>query len=368
MLTPLERERYEKHLKLPGFGERNQEKLKAARVLVVGAGGLGCPVLQYLAAAGVGTLGIVDGDTIDLTNLQRQVLYRTEDVGKPKAETAALRLRELNDAVNCPVIPEYLTVQNAETLIGAFDLVVDCTDTFPARYLINDVCVRRNKPFVYGALHQFEGQVSVFNVENGPTYRCLFPDEPTGLEIPNCAEVGVLGVLPGLIGVYQATEVIKLLTGIGKVLTGELLVVDVLEHVSRKIRFRRRADAEARAEAGWAALQPRIEPKPRPEIEPAELKERLDRGEKITLIDVRSPEEYALARLPGAVLIPMETVVDRLAEIPRRGPVVLYCHHGMRSARVQDFLKRSHRYANLLNLAGGIDAWSVDVDAGVARY
>jgi adenylyltransferase/sulfurtransferase len=368
MLTPLERERYEKHLKLPGFGERAQEKLKPARVLVVGAGGLGCPVLQYLAAAGVGTLGIVDGDTVALSNLQRQVLYRTEDVGKPKAETAARRLRELNDQLKYPVVPEYLTFENAETLIGAFDLVVDCTDTFPARYLINDVCVRLNRPFVYGALHQFEGQVSVFNFQHGPTYRCLFPAEPTGLEIPNCAEVGVLGVLPGLIGTYQALEVIKLLTGLGKVLSGELLVVDTLEHVQRKIRFRRHPDAEVRAERGWAALQPKPKEKTRPEISPVELKQRLDAREKIALIDVRSPEEYALARLPGAVLVPMETVVDRLSEIPRRGPVVLYCHHGMRSARVQDFLKSSHKYQNLLNLSGGIDAWSVEVDSGVARY
>jgi molybdopterin/thiamine biosynthesis adenylyltransferase/rhodanese-related sulfurtransferase len=368
MLTSSERERYEKHLKLPGFGQRAQEKLREARVLVVGAGGLGCPVLQYLAAAGVGTLGIIDGDTVALSNLQRQVLYRTEDVGKPKAETAAAHLRALNDGLNCPVVPEYLTPQNAETLIGAFDLVVDCTDTFPARYLINDVCVRLNRPFIYGALHQFEGQVSVFNFQNGPTYRCLFPEEPSGLEIPNCAEVGVLGVLPGLIGTYQALEVIKVLTGTGRPLSGELLVIDTLEHHSRKVRFRRHPEAEARAEAGWAALQPRPEPKSRPEIEAVELYERLSRGEKITLIDVRAPEEYALARLPGAVLIPMETVVDRLAEIPRRGPVVLYCHHGMRSARVQDFLKRSHRYANLLNLVGGIEAWSLDVDESVPRY
>ncbi len=373
MLSSAEKQRYQKHLLLPEMGPAGQECLKKARVLVVGAGGLGCPVLLYLSAAGVGTIGIVDGDTVDETNLQRQVLYESADVARPKAIVAANRLRRLNDLIDYHYYPTNLVSENAASIIDGFDLVVDCTDNFSVRYLINDICVLQGKPFVYGAIHRFEGQVSVFNYLKdgrlGPTYRCLFPAPPTGLEIPNCAEVGVVGILPGMIGMFQANEVIKVLTGIGSVLSGELLLVDVLENSQRKMKFKRREDAEKLAEEGLRTHRKLVANELLPsELSAVELVRQLKREPDTFILDVRNPEEYDVCHLPGAVLIPMATVPANLDQVPRDRPVVVYCHHGMRSASVIQYLSHEHGYDNLSNLAGGIHSWAEDVDMRMAKY
>ncbi len=371
MLFPEEQKRYQKHLLLPQIGQEGQQKLKDAKVLVVGAGGLGCPVLLYLAAAGVGKIGIVDGDSVDLSNLQRQVLYQTQDINQPKAQTAVTRLKELNYLLDYQVHLHFLKEENATEIIQEYDLVVDCTDNFAVRYLINDVCVQQQKPFVYGAIHQFEGQVSVFNYQDkegnlGPTYRCLFPEEPSQEEIPNCTLVGVMGILPGVIGTYQATEVIKIITGIGKVLSGQLLMLDLLENTQQKIKFKRRKDAEQ-------LIFPAKEPIPAEErkmktISVEELEAIIQVQKPVFLLDVRNPFEYDICHLENAVLIPMNTIPDNAQQIPQDLPVIVYCHHGQRSASVIDFLEQKYHFKNLYNLTGGIHAWAVEVDIEMDTY
>lgn len=372
MLSLSEQTRYQKHLLLPHFGFEGQEKLKAAKVLVVGAGGLGCPVLLYLTAAGVGKLGVIDPDTVDLSNLQRQVLYRTDEVDQPKALLAVTHLKKLNDQIEYAFYHQALRRENATQLIREYDVVVDCTDNFTVRYLINDVCVSLGKPFVYGAIHQFEGQVSVFNFRDqdgtpGPTYRCLFPEQPADLSVPNCAEVGVIGVLPGLIGLYQASEVVKMLTGVGKVLTGELLVVDVLENTQHKVRVKRRPDAEKLIfpedtetttgdESGMKTMTV------------ANLHRKIKAGENIFVLDVRNLNEYDTCHLPQAVLIPMNTIPNNVKRIPQDRPVVVHCHHGTRSANAIQYLQQNHGFRNLYNLEGGINAWARQVDETMAVY
>ncbi|WP_266368185.1 molybdopterin-synthase adenylyltransferase MoeB [Tellurirhabdus rosea] len=395
MLLPAETARYQKHLNLPEIGTEGQLKLKQARVLVVGAGGLGCPVLLYLAAAGVGTLGIIDPDTVDISNLQRQVLYTTEQVGQPKAVMAANHLRKLNPEIRLKIYAHALDRSNARTLIDEYDLVIDCTDNFAVRYLVNDACVLLGKPFIYGAIHRFEGQVAVLNaplsadaltvgiapnsvtpdaesqnaVRRGPTYRCLFPEHPNQMEIPNCADTGVLGVLPGVIGTYQANEAIKLITGIGHPLSDSLLMVDLLAMSFQKIKVRRRADADAAARRGWeegikvgaaAAAQRKITPK--------ELADRLSQGEEIFLLDVRERPEYNICHLEGAVLIPVNIIANNIKRIPADRPVVVYCHHGIRSQYVVDYLQTEHGFTNLKNLQGGIHAWAREVEPEMEVY
>ncbi|MFT4030952.1 MAG: molybdopterin-synthase adenylyltransferase MoeB [Siphonobacter sp.] len=375
MLSPAEKLRYQKHILLSELGQEGQSKLKKAKVLVVGAGGLGCPVLQYLAAAGVGTIGIIDGDTVEESNLQRQVLYDAADVNRPKAATAVARLRRLNDLIDYQIYPTFLTSDNAPGIIEAYDIVVDCTDNFTVRYLINDVCVSQHKPFVYGAIYRFEGQVSVFNYTDsagilGPTYRCLFPKAPGGLEIPNCTEIGVVGILPGMIGMMQANEVFKIITGIGQVLSGELVLIDLLENTQRKMRCRRRDNAEALAEQ--ALNNPRAaacdHPLPGASVTAAELDALLKQYPETFLLDVRQPDEYDLCHLPNAVLIPMPAIPNGYRHIPRDRPVVVYCHHGMRSASVIQYLKQEHGYQNLSNLEGGIHAWADEIDLRMVKY
>lgn len=373
MLSLAEKERYEKHLLLPQVGTEGQEKLKNARVLVVGAGGLGCPVLLYLAAAGVGKLGVIDPDSVELSNLQRQVLYRTDEVGQPKALMAVTHLKKLNTDIEFAFYHQALRRENAAQLVQDYDVVVDCTDNFTVRYLINDVCVSLGKPFVYGAIHQFEGQVSVFNLQDhtgtwGPTYRCLFPEQPTDLSVPNCAEVGVVGVLPGLVGMYQATEVVKLVTGLGKVLSGELLLVDVLENRQQKIRIKRRPDAETLIFPQTAAPVAVEETTGLKTMSAADLKQRLDAGEDLFVLDVRNLNEYDICRLPQATLIPMNTIPNNVKRVPQDRPVVVYCHHGIRSANVIQYLEQNHGFRNLINLEGGIDAWAREVDETMAVY
>jgi adenylyltransferase/sulfurtransferase len=373
MLLPQEEERYQKHLLLPKFGLEAQLKLKNASVLVVGAGGLGSPVLLYLSAAGVGKLGIIDPDDVALSNLQRQVLYHTDEIGLPKAPTAVGNLRKLNDQISYSFYTQALKRDNALSIITHYDVVVDCTDNFTVRYVINDACVHLGKPFVYGAIHQFEGQVSVFNHRRadgllGPTYRCLFPEQPTDFEIPNCAEIGVLGILPGTIGLMQANEVVKLLTGVGQVLSGELLMMDLFENTHHKIKLRRRPDAETLAANGMANTTPTPTTPTMKMLSATELKQRLDGQEDIFLLDVRNLYEYEICRLDQAVLIPMNTIPNNVKRIPTDRPVVVYCHHGMRSASVIQFLEQNHDLPNLYNLSGGIEAWARDVDTSMERY
>ncbi|MES2731114.1 MAG: molybdopterin-synthase adenylyltransferase MoeB [Bacteroidota bacterium] len=373
MLTKEELNRYQRQTILPEIGSAGQEKLKNARVLVVGAGGLGCPVLLYLAAAGVGTLGIVDGDCVSESNLHRQILYRMADVNTPKVEIATKRLRELNPFVQTIAYAHHLDRTNALDILQQYDLVVDCTDNFAARYLTNDACVILNKPLVYAAIHRFEGQVAVFNYtdasgQTGSTYRCLFPEPPGPDEAPNCNEAGVMGVLPGIIGLYQANEVIKIITGTGHVLSGELLIMDLLEMNTRKIHIRRHPEAGNITELiDYDIFCNSFNPDQMRELTPAELQEKLDSGESWTIVDVREPYEYDICHLPDTLLIPMSQVSRHLDQIPKDSPVVVYCHHGMRSAHVIRQLQQQG-YINLHNLAGGIDSWAREVDEEMEKY
>lgn len=358
MLTQEERQIYRRHLQLPEIGEAGQEKLKAARVLVVGAGGLGCPVLQYLAAAGVGALGIVDADKVDRSNLQRQILYGPADLGQPKAETAARAIRRLNPLINAEVHSCRAALGNVRELVAQYDMVVDGSDNFPTRYLLNDACVSLGKPLVSGAIYKFEGQVSVFNYQGGPTYRCLFPQPPSAAEAPNCDATGVLGVLPGLVGMAQATETLKVLLGIGEVLGGRLWLFDALTFQTRLLKFTRqpeqaiinldtanRADYADLCGAGVTS------------VSVAELEQQLASEHPPFLLDVREPEEYTQGHLPGATLLPLGSLELGVGAIPRQHPVVVYCRSGARSTRAVELLQTTYGFTNLLNLEGGILAW-----------
>lgn len=374
-LVPTEKQRYQKHLNLPEIGTQGQLRLKNARVLVVGAGGLGCPVLLYLTAAGVGRIGIIDPDVVDLSNLQRQVIYTTDEVGNPKAKVAVSHLKRLNPELTFDTYTTALDIGNARTIIDEYDIVVDCTDNFKVRYLVNDICVTLGKPFVYGAIHRFEGQVAVLNADlgdgrKGPTYRCLFPEYPNEIEIPNCNDTGVLGVLPGVIGLYQANEVIKLITGIGQPLNEHLLMVDLLAMSQQKIKTKRRADADDLARQGLASAG--IRPAPASsgpqKMSARDLADRLAIGDSIFLLDVRERPEYDLCHLEGAVLIPIDMIPNNRKRIPTDRPVVVYCHHGIRSANVAQYLYAQDGLTNLFNLEGGINAWAREIEPEMAVY
>lgn len=375
MLNNSEKIRYQKHLFLPEIGIEGQEKLKNAKVLVVGAGGLGCPVLQYLAAAGIGTIGIVDGDKVELSNLQRQVLYTIDDIGFSKAQKAAEHLNSTNDLIDYQVFTQFLKAENAAEIIQYFDIVIDCTDNFTVRYLINDTCVAQNKPFVYGAIHRFDGQVSVFNYlqkdgQLGPTYRCVFPKQPSESEIPNCATVGVLGILPGSIGLLQANEAIKMILVIGEVLSGQLLLVDLLNNTQQKIKIKRSKNAFELAQES-AENSIKKEPKSAPkltEISVAQLQKMIAENADIQLIDVRLDYEYGICHLPKAQLIPLNDIENKINQISKTKPVVFYCHHGMRSAHAIATLQKMDNFDNLINLIGGIDAWAAEIDTEMDRY
>jgi adenylyltransferase/sulfurtransferase len=374
-------ERYKRHLLLDGVGAEGQAKLLEARVLLVGAGGLGSPAALYLAAAGVGTLGIVDFDTVDASNLQRQVLYTTADVGRPKVEVAAERLNALNPDVQVRQYAEKLEAANAERVLREYDVVLDGTDTFPSRYLTNDLCVWLGKPLVYGSVMRFEGQVSVFDAKRGPCYRCLFPEPPPPELAPDCATAGVLGVLPGVIGLLQATEVLKLLLGSGDSLIGRLLVYDALAMEFR--RFSLPKDPECAVCGAKPTIHEPIDyeafcaaaagasggPPAAPEIGPRQLQARLEGGEELLLLDVREPFEAELASIAGARLVPLgglEAALSELAEWRERR-VVVHCHHGPRSRKACGLLL-ANGFQLVENLDGGIDAWSIEIDASVARY
>ncbi|MEZ5316304.1 MAG: molybdopterin-synthase adenylyltransferase MoeB [Vicinamibacterales bacterium] len=352
--------RYSRHLLLPEFGEAGQRRLMQARVLVVGAGGLGSPAAIYLAAAGVGTIGLVEFDTVDETNLQRQVLFDTGDVGRPKVAAAVRRLRALNPEVHVEAHEARFDAANAAALVDRYDLVVDGTDNFPTRYLVNDACVLGGRPNVYGSVSRFEGQAAVFAVLGGPCYRCLHPEPPPAGLIPNCAEAGVLGVLPGLIGTIQATEAIKLLAGVGEPLVGRLLLFDALRMRFRTLTLPRDRDCPVcgdtptiRELVSYDAV---CEPAPGgTEMTVTEYRTWRDEGRTHTLIDVREPFEHQASRIDGAILIPLGTLMDQLALVPGDRPVVVHCKSGARSARAVGMLRA--RGYDAVNLSGGIDEW-----------
>ena len=389
-LSPDELQRYHRHLILPGVGEEGQQRLKAARVLIVGAGGLGSPSALYLAAAGVGTLGIIDEDVVELSNLQRQVLHGTRDVGRAKVASAEARLRDLNPHIDIATLHTRLSSTNALDILRDYDIVVDGSDNFQTRYLINDACVISGKTNIYGSVIRFDGQASVFCTDQGPCYRCLFPEPPAPGVIPNCAEGGVFGVLPGMVGVIQATETIKCITGTGESLVGRLLLIDALRMRFRTIEIARNPNCpacgtreitqlldydvlcgvhsgrsrEAASATGADEDEPGLSDD---EITPRRLAARLRSGDVITVLDVREPHEWSIARLPDARLIPLSSLPQAVHSLDRTAEIVAYCHHGMRSAAAVEWLQ-AQGFRVVRNLVGGIDRWSLDVDASVRRY
>ena len=378
-LSSDELRRYSRHLLLENVGEEGQLRLKEARVLLVGAGGLGSPAAMYLAAAGVGTLGIVDADRVDETNLQRQILHGSSDVDRPKTDSARDMLGEINPFVAVQLYPERLTSGNALEIAKDYDILIDGSDNFPTRYLVNDTGVLLGKPVIYGSIFRFEGQVSVFATEDGPCYRCLFRDPPPPGLVPSCAEAGVFGVLPGIIGTIQATETIKMILGIGQSLVGRLLLVDALSMNFRSMQLKRDPECPA---CGTREIRELIDYEQFCGVETTNMEEqsgapgsisardlsaRLAKGDSINIIDVREPFEWQIARIPGARLIPMREVMSHVDELRSDKPTVLYCHSGVRSLRVARDLVAAG-LSGLLNLEGGIDAWSRDVDPSVPRY
>ena len=372
--------RYSRHLILHEFGIEAQQKLKAASVLLVGAGGLGSPAALYLAAAGVGHLGLVDFDVVDLTNLQRQIIHGTRDVGRPKLDSARERLEDINPHVRLTAHGARLTSANALDIIRGYDLVVDGTDNFATRYLVNDACVLLGVPNVYGSIFRFDGQASVFAHRDGPCYRCLYPEPPPPGLVPSCAEGGVLGVLPGLVGVVQATEAIKLIAGIGEPLIGRLLLVDALSMQFRALKLVRDPKCPA---CGTREIQRLIDYEqfcglkdaptrgradaPVVEISAIELAARLGRKDDFDLVDVREPHEWAIARIPGARLIPLGELERRLGELDASREIVVHCRSGARSAKAARLLA-ARGFGRVLNLAGGIARWSEEVDPTVPKY
>jgi adenylyltransferase/sulfurtransferase len=363
MLTESERGRYSRHLLLPEIGEEGQLRLKRGSVLIVGAGGLGCPVAMYLAAAGVGRIGLVDFDEVDATNLHRQILYGRSAVGRPKLEAARERLEDLNDEIAIETHPAKLTSENALAILEGYDLVIDGTDNFPTRYLVNDACVILGKPNVYGSIYRFDGQVSVFATGGGPCYRCLYPEPPPPHLVPSCAVGGVLGVLPGVVGTIQATEAIKLLTGAGDSLAGRLLLFDALRMTFRTLRVPRRCELHPKV-MKLIDYEEFCNPVSATDITPQELSERMQRGDALVLVDVREPYEWEAGHLPEAKHIPLQQVPNRLEEIPKDAEIVMICRSGGRSANAQQFLKLQG-YGKVLNLVGGMSRWSRDVDPTV---
>ena len=383
-LSPVELARYSRHLLLGEIGLAGQQKLAAARVLVVGAGGLGSPAALYLAAAGIGTLGIADFDSVAAHNLQRQLLHEDASVGESKVTSAARRLRATNPFIRVVEQPEGVTIDNAITLFAGYDIIVDGTDNFSSRYLNNDAAFFARKPLVYGSVFKFEGQVSVFHpAEGGPCYRCLFPQPPAAGSVPGCGEAGVLGALCGVIGSLQALEVVKLITGIGQPLTGRLLTYDALAQSFQTLNLARDSDCplcgaapritqlEARHHSNVCLPQPlqsMAEQDYPLEISVTEAKRLLDQSPcGVLLIDVREPYEVEIARVRGAELIPMRQISEQTQSLPRDEHLLIMCHHGGRSMKVTEYL-RAHGYTAVSNIAGGIDAWAEQIDPALTRY
>lgn len=360
VLDARERARYDRHLKLPQVGESGQEKLRSASVLLIGAGGLGSPLALYLAAAGVGRLGVVDHDSVDASNLQRQILHSTADVGRPKVDSARERLQALNPSIEIETFHTALTANNALELVSAFDITADGSDNFTTRYLVNDACVIAGKPNVHGSIYRFEGQASVF-MRGGPCYRCIFPEPPPAGAVPSCEEAGVLGVLPGVIGTIQANEVLKLILGIGRTLAGRLLVYDALEMRFRELKVERNrscavcGDAPTITSVSATEFSCAVEER-RETLTPDELLQRIERGEAPQIIDVRETHEWRSGHLAPAEHIALGTLPNRLDEIARDRDVVVYCQMGGRSARAVALLKE-HGFDNAINLEGGFTRW-----------
>ena len=372
--------RYSRHLIMPEVGMEGQLKLKKAKVLCIGAGGLGSPLTLYLAAAGVGRLGIVDFDVVDFTNLQRQVIHGTADVGKSKLASARESIREINPNVEVVGFETRLTSENALQLFEGFDIIVDGTDNFPTRYLVNDACVLLGKPNVYGSIFRFEGQASVFYALQGPCYRCLYPEPPPPGLVPSCAEGGVLGVLPGIVGCIQAMETIKLIIGQGQTLIGRLLVFDALGVKFRELKLRKDPDCpicgthptitgliDYEQFCGIRGEEHTSVMIGIPEITPREVKKMMDENQPFVLIDVREPHEFQICRIPGSKLIPLGEVAKRMHELDSAGEIVVHCRSGQRSARAVEFLMKAG-FRKIYNLKGGILAWSDQVDPSVPKY
>jgi len=370
--------RYSRHLIMPEVGMAGQQKLKAARVLCIGAGGLGSPLALYLAAAGVGTLGIVDFDVVDYTNLQRQIIHTTADVGRKKLDSAAEKLKAINPFLNLRTFETRLSSDNALELFRDFDIIADGTDNFPTRYLVNDACVLTHKPNVYGSIFRFEGQASVFATEQGPCYRCLYPEPPPPGLVPSCAEGGVLGILPGLVGVMQATEVIKLILGKGEPLIGRLLLIDALGMKFRELKLRKNPDCpvcgahptvtkliDYKEFCGIRGEEKPVEANV-PEMQVEELKRRLDAGDDLFVLDVREPHEYQICNISG-YLIPLGDLPKRVNELDSSREIVAHCRSGVRSAKAVTFLRQAG-FKKVHNLAGGILAWADKVDPKMPKY
>jgi sulfur-carrier protein adenylyltransferase/sulfurtransferase len=371
--------RYSRHLIMPEVGMDGQLKLKQAKVLCIGTGGLGAPLGLYLAAAGVGRIGLVDFDTVDFTNLQRQVLFGTTDVGRPKIEAAAEHLRNLNPEIQIDTFETHLTSENALDILKDYDIIVDGTDNFPTRYLVNDACVLLGKPNVYGSIFRFEGQITIFGAPDGPCYRCLYPEPPPPGLVPSCAEGGVLGVLPGIVGTIQAAETLKLIIGKGQSLAGRLLLFDALAMKFRELKLRKNPECPVCGEhptvtklidyaefcgiRGEETAMPDVNV---PEITPKDFKARLDRGDDIYILDVREPHEYQICNL-GGHLIPLGELSRRAAELDSSKEIVAHCRSGKRSAEAVDFLRKAG-FRKIWNLKGGILAWSDEVDPSVPKY
>jgi sulfur-carrier protein adenylyltransferase/sulfurtransferase len=371
--------RYSRHLIMPEVALDGQKKLKQARVLTVGAGGLGSPLALYLAAAGVGTIGIVDFDVVDESNLQRQIIHGTSDLGRPKLESARDRIEDINPNVNVEAFGEPLSSENALEIFEDFDVIVDGTDNFPTRYLVNDASVLTGKPNVYGSIFRFEGQASVFWAEEGPCYRCLYPEPPPPGLVPSCAEGGVLGILPGAIGTIQATETVKLILGIGEPLIGRLLLYDALGMRFREMKLRKDPNCPVCGEnptvtelidyqefCGIPQANTRAQADEVPEITVQELKARLENGDELSVLDVREPHEYEVANI-GAQLIPLDELPERLVELDRDEALAVHCKTGGRSARAVKLLQDAG-FQNVYNVKGGITAWSVEIDPSVPKY
>jgi adenylyltransferase/sulfurtransferase len=372
--------RYSRHLIMPEVGMEGQVKLKEAKVLMIGAGGLGAPLGLYLAAAGIGRIGMVDFDIVDFTNLQRQVIHGTKDVGKKKLDSAFESMQDINPYVQLDRFEVALTSENALDIIKDYDIVVDGTDNFPTRYLVNDACVLLKKPNVYGSIFRFEGQATVFAYQGGPCYRCLYPEPPPPGLVPSCAEGGVLGILPGLIGLVQATETVKLILGIGEPLVGRLMLYDALSMRFRELKLRRNVECPVCGDhptikelidyhqfCGVPKEPETGVPVASGEVDPTEVKQMLYRGDKFVLVDVREPHEFQICRIPGSTLIPLGELPKRVNELNSADEIVAHCKSGMRSAKAVDFLKQAG-FKKVRNMTGGILAWSDKVDPTVPKY
>ena len=377
-LSDEERLRYSRHLLMPEVTLEGQRRLKAARVLCIGAGGLGCPALLYLAAAGVGTIGLVDFDKVDITNLQRQILHGTSDVGRKKTESARARLHEINPHVELEVHDCRFTSENAEALVARYDVIVDGSDNFATRYLSNDVCVWAKKPNVYGSVFRFDGHSSVFAPHlGGPCYRCLFPEPPEPGTVPSCAEAGVLGVVPGIIGMIQAVETIKLIIKIGEPLVGRLLSFDALKMKFRDFNLRRDPQCPVCGDAptirepidyeGFCHPQAAASAIPVPAITVGQLKQKICEQDAMVILDVREPFEFDIARIDGSTLIPLDELTDRLDELAPEQQIIAVCKSGVRSAYAVQLLQR-RGFTNSFNLEGGVDAWAEQIDPTMQKY